>query len=79
MFRCLERHFHWSVLMSQGLDSLLSALLPSASSEHFHPHLADVLTKVVLARRTDVEISNVLEPLELLHALQVERIHMVLS
>ena len=56
----------------EGLDQLLAAL--DGGFEGAGTALLDkpsALTKVVLARRTDVKFSGQLDPLSLLHALQV--------
>lgn len=56
----------------EGLDQLLAAL--DGGFEGVGTALLDepsALTKVVLARRTDVKFSGQLDPLSLLHALQV--------
>lgn len=49
----------------------MNALSPSTDDLHFDPRMEDLLTKVVLARKTDLELSGSLDPWDLLSTLQV--------
>ena len=57
--------------VAKSLDDLLAALSFSLSQESMDPSILEKLTKIVLARRTDLQLAGHLNSLELLGALQV--------
>ncbi|GAB4817906.1 hypothetical protein N2152v2_004952 [Parachlorella kessleri] len=61
----------------EGLDELLAAL-DGGFEAYTTPNQEEGLTKVVLARRTDIMLSGQLEPLSLLEALQA-RLHGIVA